>query len=146
MAFMNTIPGIPVIYYGSEFGMTGATDPDNRRMMRFDDAISKYEKETMDKVSKIIKIRNNHTALRYGDYYKLIADDNIYAYVRSDLNERILIVLNKGDKSTTTKLVFPNVYEASKLVSLIDGSKIDVVGSTANVKLSNQNYNIYKIK
>ena len=145
MAFMNTIPGIPVIYYGSEFGMTGATDPDNRRMMRFDNELSKHEKNTMVGVSKIIKLRSNHTALRYGDYYKLVADENIYAYVRSDLNERILVVLNKGDKDTMAKLLFPNVYMASKLVSLIDDSKIDVVGSEASIKLSNQDYNIYKI-
>jgi glycosidase len=36
MAFNMTIPGIPIIYYGDEFGMPGAGDPDNRRMMRFD--------------------------------------------------------------------------------------------------------------
>ena len=36
LAFNFTIPGIPVIYYGDEIGMTGANDPDNRRQMRFD--------------------------------------------------------------------------------------------------------------
>ncbi len=146
MAFMNTIPGLPVIYYGSEFGMTGASDPDNRRMMRFDDSLSKYEQETMETVSNIIKLRNSHTALRYGDYYKLIADDNTYAYVRSDLNERILIVLNKGVKSRIAELTFPSVYNASKLVSLIDGSEIGVTENKASVELSSQYYNIFKIK
>ncbi len=146
MAFMNTIPGLPVIYYGSEFGMTGASDPDNRRMMRFDDAISEYEKNTLDEVSKIIKLRSNHTALRYGDYYKLIADENIYAYIRSDLNERILIVINKGDIKSTANLIFPNVYELSNLVSLVDGSEVDVVENKVSVKLDEQSYNIYILK
>ncbi len=36
LAYILTIPGVPVIYYGDEIGMTGASDPDNRRMMRFD--------------------------------------------------------------------------------------------------------------
>ncbi len=146
MAFINTIPGLPVIYYGSEFGMTGASDPDNRRMMRFDDAISNDEKATMKAVSKIIKLRSKQTALRYGDYYKLIADDNIYAYIRSDLNERILVVLNKGNNNKTAKLVFPSVYTASKLISLIDNSEIVVEGNEVSVKLNSQDYNIYKIK
>jgi cyclomaltodextrinase len=146
MAFMNTIPGLPVIYYGSEFGMTGASDPDNRRMMRFDNALSKHEKNTMEEVSKIIKLRSNHTALRYGDYYSLIADDNIYAYVRSDLNERILVVLNKSQKKLSSKLVFPNVYKASKLVSLIDNIETQVSVNIANIQLDGMSYNIYKIE
>ncbi len=145
MAFMNTIPGLPVIYYGSEFGMTGASDPDNRRMMRFDDNISIHEKATMNAVSKIIKLRNTHTALRYGDFYKLIADKNIYAYVRSDLNERVLIVLNKGNNKTA-KLVFPSIYKISKLINLIDNSEIVVNENEANVKVNSQDYNIYEIK
>jgi len=49
---MDTIPGLPVIYYGSEFGMTGVSDPDNRRMMRFGDDISKYEKTQWMKFPK----------------------------------------------------------------------------------------------
>ncbi|MCK7525308.1 MAG: alpha-amylase family glycosyl hydrolase [Ignavibacteriales bacterium] len=35
LAYLLTIPGVPIIYYGDEIGMTGAADPDNRRMMRF---------------------------------------------------------------------------------------------------------------
>ncbi|MCK5705572.1 MAG: hypothetical protein KAI29_30695, partial [Cyclobacteriaceae bacterium] len=69
MAYMNSIPGIPVIYYGSEFGMTGATDPDNRRMMRFGDEINSYERKTKAEISKLINLRKKHSALRQGDFY-----------------------------------------------------------------------------
>ena len=34
-AFMLTIPGVPCIYQGDEYGVPGANDPDNRRMMQF---------------------------------------------------------------------------------------------------------------
>ena len=145
MAYMNTIPGLPVIYYGSEFGMTGASDPDNRRMMRFDNQLSKYEKRTMKEVSKIIKLRSKHTALRYGDFYTLIADNNIYAYVRSDLNERILVILNKGENRVTQKIELPIVYGASKITSLIDGKALKVRTNKVTIKLNKQNYNIYQI-
>jgi len=38
------------------------------------------------------------------------------------------------------------LYSENYNVDLIDGSEIDVVGSEASVKLSSENYNIYKIK
>ena len=34
LTYILTIPGVPIIYYGDEFGMTGVADPDNRRMMQ----------------------------------------------------------------------------------------------------------------
>ena len=42
-AFNMTIPGVPVIYYGDEYGSIGAGDPDNRRMMKFEKLIKKRE-------------------------------------------------------------------------------------------------------
>ena len=80
-AYMLSVPGIPVIYYGSEFGMTGASDPDNRRMMRFGNELDDNEKKMLGVVTKIINLRAIHTALRYGDFYSLIADNNIFAYI-----------------------------------------------------------------
>ena len=38
-AFLMSIDGVPMIYYGDEIGMTGAGDPDNRRDMRFGDRL-----------------------------------------------------------------------------------------------------------
>ncbi len=145
MAFMNTIPGLPVIYYGSEFGMTGASDPDNRRMMRFDNELSQFEKNTMDVVSKTIKLRSENTSLRYGDFYKLISNENIYAYVRSDFNERILVILNKSDKEESVNLVLPEIYKANKLTDLVDGSEIDVNSNSINIVLSGKSFKIVKL-
>jgi cyclomaltodextrinase len=120
ITYLVTIPGIPVIYYGDEFGMTGADDPDNRRMMRFDDELTDWEKETLEDVKKIIKLRRKYSALSYGDFQTLIADENIYAYLRSDMNERILVVLNKGANKQKVELTLPKIYNLSKAVNLMN--------------------------
>ncbi len=104
LAYILTIPGVPIIYYGDEIGMTGAHDPDNRRMMRFDNNLNEFEKQTFKDVSKLTHIRKDHSALRYGDFLTLQADKNIYAYVRSDMNERILVVLNKSENEQVINL------------------------------------------
>lgn len=126
LAYILTIPGVPVIYYGDEIGMTGASDPDNRRMMRFDNDLNEFEKQMFKDVSKLIHIRKDHSALRNGDFLTLQADKNIYAYIRSDMNERILIVLNKSEKEQLINLNLPAIYNVSTATDLISGDSFRV--------------------
>ena len=125
-AYMNTIPGLPVIYYGSEFGMTGASDPDNRRMMRFGNDLSKDERKMLEDVRKIITVRKVHPALRYGDFLTLEADENIFAYIRSDMNERILVVLNKNENEQKVELRLPDFYKINSVSDLVGEEKLKV--------------------
>jgi len=135
LAFMFTIPGIPVVYYGSEFGMTGADDPDNRRMMRFGDQLSKYEKDMLQQTRTIIRMHNHHSALRYGDFLTIRADNAIYAYIRSDMNERMLVVLNKSDTTQHVELHLPDVYHPGELVDMISGERYGVKNASSTVTI-----------
>jgi glycosidase len=135
LAYILTIPGVPVIYYGDEIGMTGAADPDNRRMMRFDDEINSSEEETLNEVSKLIHLRKNHSALRQGDFYMLIANKNIYAYMRSDFNERVLTVLNKSEDKQTVELNFPAIYKLKNGVDLLNGNMLEIINDQLNVEI-----------
>lgn len=120
LAYILSIPGVPVIYYGDEFGMTGAADPDNRRMMRFDHMLTDEEQKTFEEVKKIINIREKHPAFRYGDFYTVRADSNIYAYIRSDVNERILVILNKSNEEKGITLDLPKIYRCDEMTDLIN--------------------------
>lgn len=145
MAYMNTIPGLPVIYYGSEFGMSGASDPDNRRMMRFGEELSKYEKQTLSEVKKIINMRKNHTALRYGDFYTLIADESVYAYLRSDFNERLLVILNKSKDERKIEINLPEFINVS---SLADESETinEIPDNKFEILISPESWKVYSLK
>jgi glycosidase len=145
-AYMNTIPGLPVIYYGSEFGMTGASDPDNRRMMRFGNDLSIYERKMLEDVRVIINTRKNHSALRHGDFLTLAADENIYAYIRSDMNERILIVLNKNKNSQNIELLLPAVYTIKSAADLITRENITAVNGKLSLIVKGTGYRIMKLE
>lgn len=142
-AYMNAIPGIPVIYYGSEFGMTGASDPDNRRMMKFDNELSDYEKQMLNDVGKIINLRKEHTALRYGDFLTIKTDKRIFAFVRSDFNERILVVLNKSLIPQTIEIDLPEFYKIKSVKNLLYNETNLVEGNKLKIKVNELSYNFY---
>ena len=144
-SYMNTIPGLPVIYYGSEFGMTGASDPDNRRMMRFGEELNQFEKRMLGDVRKIINLRKNHPALRYGDFLTLQADENVYSYIRSGVNERILIILNKSEKSVPLQLNIPVMYGIKSAGNLLTDEKIELVDGSVNLILQPMSYSFFKL-
>ncbi len=146
LSYLLTIPGIPIIYYGDEIGMTGAADPDNRRMMRFDDDLNVYEKQTLNDVSKLIHLRNEHSALRYGDFFSLQADENIYAYIRSDMNERILTILNKNPNQQKIDLYLPGMYKVNKVKDLISGQEFEVKNNHLKINIVGINYFILELK
>jgi glycosidase len=146
MSYLLTIPGVPIIYYGDEIGMTGAADPDNRRMMRFDNELNEYEKKTFEDVSKLINIRKKHPALRYGDFLTLQADENIYAYIRSDMNERILTVVNKNYNKADVVLTIPSIYKTRSAIDLLTSNKVPVVNNKVSLTLEGYKYFILKLE
>ncbi|NWF88157.1 MAG: alpha-glucosidase C-terminal domain-containing protein, partial [Ignavibacteriaceae bacterium] len=134
------------IYYGDEFGMTGASDPDNRRMMRFGTQLNDYEKQTLKDVSKLIHIRKDHPALRYGDFLTLQADENVYAYLRSDMNERILTVINKNSSPLSLEYILPAVYKINKAKDLVAGKEFYTINDRLKVDVGGFGYLILKLE
>ena len=145
-AYMNAIPGLPVIYYGSEFGMTGASDPDNRRMMRFGNQLSPYERKMLTDVREIVKLRKENSALRHGDFLTLDADTNIYAFIRSDMNERVLVVLNKNENNENVELKLPSVYKVITAVDLISSEKLKVESGKLKVNVKGVGYRFLRLQ
>jgi glycosidase len=96
-AFNMTIPGIPVIYYGDEFGMPGGNDPDNRRMMRFE-GLSKEEAKVKEAVEKLVKLRRSNMALLFGDLQVQGKSETTYAYYRNYFDTYAFVAFNKGNE------------------------------------------------
>ena len=66
LGFMLTMPGLPLIYYGDEYGEVGGSDPDNRRPMRFGLDLTTEERGTLGFVGRLTRLRKCHPALHRG--------------------------------------------------------------------------------
>lgn len=99
IAFINAIPGVPVIYYGDEIAMPGAGDPDNRRMMTFD-GLNDKQKKLKETVAKLFSLRTSKLALMYGET-QVYAKENTLIIQRSYFSERVIFVFNKSKQTQT---------------------------------------------
>ncbi len=106
-AFNMTIPGVPVVFYGDEIGLTGANDPDCRRMMRFD-KLNSRENQLLSNVALITKARANSLALQYGDFNTLYLNGNQWVYSRQYFDETALVMLNNSAQKVTLKVKLPD--------------------------------------
>jgi len=146
LTYILTIPGIPVIDYGDEFGLTGANDPDNRRMMRFGDELSSIERAQLSKVTRLIQVRNAHPALRRGDYASLKAEKDVFVYSRGDVNERLIIALNKGAAAQSVPLFLPDWLRGSDVLSLLNGNKQPIEENLLKLNLPAYGVDILKVE
>ncbi len=67
-----TLPGSPVVYYGSELGMEGQGDPGSRGPMRWE--LNTPQNTELRAIKKLLAIRKANPALRIGDYMALDSD------------------------------------------------------------------------
>jgi glycosidase len=146
-----------MIYYGTEAGMWGADDPDDRKPMvwkEFD-----YEPEAHHPLNKnrpvdrndfderlfrwyrkLGQIRNRHLALQTGEIQQLMVDNsrNVWAFARI-LNERMftITIVNRSEQSQKIQLPLQSfeIQPDKHLENLITDSRIQVNNQQAEVIL-----------
>lgn len=90
------LPGIPMIYYGDEFGMPGAGDPDNRRFMQWD-GYTANQTFLRDHIAALAKARAKHPALRHGTRTTLGVGNDVLVFKMSMPGDEVFVVLNRSD-------------------------------------------------
>ena len=89
-----TLPGVPCIYQGDEYGEVGGNDPDNRHMMRFD-KLNADEQYMRAKVSELAHLRRHSMPLLYGDFIPLIDRPDEIIYQRIYLGQKVTVIINR---------------------------------------------------
>jgi hypothetical protein len=90
-------------------------------------------------------LRSEHSALRYGDYYSLQADQKTFAYCRSDFYERILTVLNKTEESQEVNLSIPTVYKSTSAYDLTNKISYKIENNKIHLNVKPRGWMILKL-
>jgi glycosidase len=135
MTFLLTIDGVPMIYYGDEIGMTGAGDPDNRRMMRFGDQVSAAEDSVRVHFSKLAHARRGHPSLYLGSRRVLLADQDHYAYVRAYNGDLALVAFNRSAAPVTLTLELQPEMDNVMLDEVLSGRTLKIANGQALLTL-----------
>lgn len=92
-----TFIGSPLIYYGDEIGMTGATDPFCRVPFYWDE--SKWNMEIFELYADLSELRKDSLAIRKGDYRVLYAEGSVLIYERTYQSEKVVVAINSRNSN-----------------------------------------------
>ena len=134
---LYTLPGIPSVYYGSEFGIEGrkerGSDDSLRPALNFDDYKDAINTNPCTKlISALGKIRQNTPALCYGDYKELELQTTHFAYERSLEGKSVIVTVNNSGNDVNMNLSCGNYTE---YVGALSGERVTVTNERIQVKV-----------
>ena len=126
---MFMMPGIPAVYYGSEFGVTGDKNQGGDDQLRPEFDLEKMKSEGIrdltEHISKLAEIEKEHPAAALGDYKQVQLTNRQYAFSRSAEGETLLTVINADANPFTFNLNMGGEKE-----NLLTGEEMELGGLT----------------
>jgi alpha-amylase len=102
LVYLFTMPGTPVLYYGTEIALPGGPDPDDRRAMPW----SEQPSETRNDVRALVTLRKEMDVLRRGSFVELAARQQELVFARVAGDEIVIVALN-GDPAAERTMSVP---------------------------------------
>lgn len=94
-----TMPGIPVIQYGSEIAVNGTEAPESHPILDLG-----VDEELIDHITNLTSLRNKSAALRTGDFEVLHEDKGWLVYKRSNDEDTWIIAINNSSSTQSVTL------------------------------------------
>ncbi len=117
------MPGVPCIYYGSEWGEEGVKAPNNDYALRpcFEEP---KPNELTEEIKKMIHVRTGSNALCHGSYRNVGLTNHQLIFERRTDDERMLVAINASDAPFTAH----NGELGGTMTDLLTGNEIQMSG------------------
>lgn len=134
---LYTLPGIPSIYYGSEFGIEGKKEKFSDVSLRPALNLENYKNAVTENpctalIAALGKIRQDTPALSYGNYNELMLTNRQYAFARDLDNVRVIVTVNNDDNATDMNLPAGNT---AIYIGALSGNRAEVQGGRIHVTI-----------
>ena len=121
-----SMPGVPSIYYGSEWGLEARRTPQSDAALRPCLALAEVRRTTThprlaDDIARLAAARQALPALRRGDYRQLFVAAEQLAFSRSTDAETVVVLLNAAE--TPARLEVPVPAHALRAVDVLNGGE-----------------------
>lgn len=97
LTILLTMPRIPQIFYGTEFMFRGDGNGKDDGKLRQDFIIGNDDNEIYDYIKKLLRWRQNSTAISSGDLIQFLPQDDVYVYLRYRDVDKVMILINMSD-------------------------------------------------
>lgn len=135
---LYTLPGIPSIYYGSEFGIEGKKENFSDASLRpalsladFKDAVNTNSFTRL--IAALGHTRQKSKALSYGDYKELVLTNRQYAFSRNTADDCAIVTVNNDDNPCTLTVACGN---GSTFTGALSGEKVTANNGAITVTVS----------
>uniref|UniRef100_UPI003FEE853A alpha-amylase family glycosyl hydrolase n=1 Tax=Roseburia sp. TaxID=2049040 RepID=UPI003FEE853A len=132
---LYTLPGIPSIYYGSEFGIEGKkeqySDASLRPALSYDDYKDAINQNACTRlIAALGRIHQTYPVLSHGDYRQLFLTNRQYAFSRNFGEQSAIITVNNDDNEFTMTLPAGN---ASCFTGTLSGKTVNASNGNITV-------------
>ena len=142
---LYTLPGVPSVYYGSEFGIEGKKEKGNDYLLRpqlnyedYKDAIEINPYANF--IAKLGKIRQEIPALCYGDYQELLLQTTYFAYARTLDGKSVIVTVNNGDNEAYVDV---QAGACAEYVGALSGERVTVQDGRFRVNVAGNSGEIW---
>lgn len=101
---LYTMPGVPSVYYGSEYGMKAVKGNGTDLPLRPSaDEIENYQdknEELFEHIKMLGEIRSASDALIHGNYEQVVIKNEQYVFSRTSEDDKVYVLLNLSDKDS----------------------------------------------
>ena len=132
---LYTLPGVPSIYYGSEFGIEGRKEYGSDDSLRPALNIEDYKDSVKTNpctalIAALGKVRQAVPALSYGSYDELMLTNRQFAYARDLDGTRVIVSVNNDDAPAGMHLA---AWNCTAYIGALSGEKVSVQDGHINI-------------